>query len=148
MVYIDLDGVLADFQGWAGQFVPGVDYMDVFLYQYEDCFRDLEPIKRGITLLRAIKDPVILTAMPNYADFLDYAAKKGIAAPEATRRYNVMMSNKLTWVNSHIGTVPVIIVPTRKAKTQFAKGNILVDDYDPNIKDWRAAGGIGLLFKA
>lgn len=148
MVYIDLDGVLADFQGWAKQFVPGVDYMDVFLYRYEDCFRDLEPIKRGITLLRAIKDPIILTAMPNYADFLDYAAMKGVAAPEATHRYNVMMSNKLTWVNSHIGAVPVIIVPTRKAKAQFAKGNILIDDYKPNIKDWREAGGIGLLFKA
>lgn len=148
MVYVDLDGVLADFQGWASQFLHEADYMDIFLHRYDQCFRFLDPIERGIILLRQVKDPVILTAMPNHDDFLEYALNEGFSSGEALRRYNVMVSNKLTWVNSHIGDVPVIITPTRKAKAQFAKGNVLVDDYEPNIKDWEAAGGVGLLFRA
>lgn len=151
MVYVDLDGVLANFQAWANQNLdPNADdpYMDLFLRQYDQCFKELEVIERGRILLRSIKDPAILTAMPNVGDFLEYALGEGFTSTEAMRRYQVMMANKLTWVASHLGEIPVIIVPSRTIKAQFARGNVLVDDFEPNIEDWEKAGGVGVLFKA
>ena len=151
MIYVDLDGVLANFQAWADQnFDSDADnpYMDLFLRQYDQCFKELEVIERGRILLRSIKDPAILTAMPNVGDFLEYALGEGFTSTEAMRRYQVMMTNKLTWVASHLGEIPVIIVPSRTVKAQFARGNVLVDDFEPNIVDWEKAGGVGVLFKA
>ena len=151
MVYVDLDGVLANFQAWAdNRLYRTADdpYMELFLRQYDQCFKQLDVIERGRSLLTSLKDPVILTAMPNMDDFIEYALGEGFTSVEAMRRYQIMMANKLTWVASHLGELPVIIVPSRKVKAQFARGNILIDDYEPNIRDWEAAGGTGVLFTA
>lgn len=148
MIYVDLDGVLANFDAWAQQFNPKTDteYMQLFIARYNDCFKDLEPIDAGLKMLERIEAPVILTAMPNHDEFLETGLEMGLPVHEIKRRYEVLRNNKLNWVARYVGEVPVIIVPSRKCKVNYAKGNTLIDDYYKNVDDWVSAGGNGILF--
>jgi 5'(3')-deoxyribonucleotidase len=56
------------------------------------------------------------------------------------------LDGKNEWLDREIGKVPRKFVE-RKDKQQFAKGNILIDDYDKNIKEWTEAGGKAILFR-
>jgi hypothetical protein len=62
-------------------------------------------------------------------------------------------TEKLDWIKKHLGNVPSdrINIVKRSHKQDFAMGktgpNILIDDYQKNIDEWRAAGGIGILYK-
>ena len=58
--------------------------------------------------------------------------------------------DKMTWIKTNMSPVPHNIhLVLRKDKQKYAKyngiPNILIDDYAPNIKEWNAAGGIGIL---
>lgn len=148
MIFVDLDGVLGDFDGWAKSVMaPGQTYLDLFMTEYERCFADLEVIPRGVALLESLNNPVILTALPNHDEFVRWCCNNGLSALEAEWRYGVMSGNKVEWAQRNLGNYPVITVPQRKAKVKFAKGNILIDDYEPNVRDWQAAGGTGILFR-
>ena len=45
------------------------------------------------------------------------------------------------------GNVHLVLREQKKsyAKTKEEKPNVLIDDYDKNIKEWEAKGGIGIL---
>ena len=70
MIFVDLDGVLGDFDGWARSVMaPGQTHLDLFMTEYERCFADLEVIPKGANLLRALnvapgKHKVVLTFHP------------------------------------------------------------------------------------
>lgn len=148
MIFVDLDGVLGDFDGWAKSVMaPGQTYLSLFMTEYERCFANLRVIPRGANLLRALDNPVILTALPNHDEFVWWCRSNGLPASEAERRYGVLSGNKVEWVHRNLGDYPVITVPQRKDKVKFAKGNILIDDYELNVRDWQQAGGIGILFR-
>jgi hypothetical protein len=56
---------------------------------------------------------------------------------------------KIEWVHNHLGHVKAIHLVPREDKQKFAvtkdgKPNLLIDDYEKNIKEWEAAGGIGV----
>ena len=62
--------------------------------------------------------------------------------------------DKLLWVTKNLGRLPRknILIVLRKDKKRFAVSdgtpNILIDDYDKNINEWKNAGGIGILHKS
>jgi hypothetical protein len=56
---------------------------------------------------------------------------------------------KTEWVRKHLGNVEEIHLVPRENKQRFAvtedgKPNLLIDDYEKNIKEWVSAGGIGI----
>jgi len=57
---------------------------------------------------------------------------------------------KMKWLKKNTnfkrGNVHLVIRAQKKsyAKTKEEKPNVLIDDYDKNIKEWDAAGGIGI----
>jgi len=58
--------------------------------------------------------------------------------------------DKMAWIKANMSPIPHNIhLVLRKDKQKYAKlngiPNILIDDYPPNIKEWNAAGGIGIL---
>jgi hypothetical protein len=76
--------------------------------------------------------PTILTAAPNQSKSL-------FADSEAGKR---------RWIRREIGPEHEAraIVCRRHDKPSFAAaGHILIDDFKPTIRDWRAAGGTGIL---
>ena len=61
--------------------------------------------------------------------------------------------DKMAWIKAHMSPVPQHIhLVLRKDKQKYAKSNgipnVLIDDYEPNIKEWNAEGGIGILHKS
>lgn len=55
---------------------------------------------------------------------------------------------KVKFIREHFGNITIIPVPKAISKTKMvhAKGAILVDDYSGNLREWEAAGGIGIRF--
>ena len=143
-IYCDLDDVLVDFlkgvqekvnpeiatrSGW--QKVKKEDWKKVVELS-PDFWADLEWKQDGKQLWNYIKvyDPIILSARPK----TDPDAVKG----------------KLAWIRKHLGSkfAKTAIITMGIMKQEHAgKRNILIDDYDRNIKQWRTAGGIGILHK-
>jgi len=61
--------------------------------------------------------------------------------------------DKMHWIKANMSPFPKEInLVLRKEKQDFAKKNgipnILIDDYNSNIKEWEAKGGIGILHKS
>ena len=55
---------------------------------------------------------------------------------------------KREWVKKHIGNEVFVNCCLSKDKPRYcAKGDILIDDFEPNIREWEKAGGIGILHK-
>lgn len=145
-IYSDMDGVLADFHGQCVKLL-GKPYSDS-AYEHKEAqnvrnqkiantkhFWEEIPLERGFDQYwNFIKhfDPHILTA---YAKWDEENSKRG----------------KVIWNHKYL-KVPAnrFHVVARENKKRYAltdgKPNVLIDDYDKNITEWEAAGGIGIFF--
>ena len=65
------------------------------------------------------------------------------------KRMTTCKPEKIEWVRKHLGNVEHIYLVPRDDKQKFAvtkygTPNLLIDDYEKNIKEWVAKGGIGI----
>ena len=92
---------------------------------------NLEPMSDAMMLWRYIK--------PHQTHILSTPSKRmATCKPE-----------KLEWIRKHLGNVEQIYLVPRENKQKFAvtsdgTPNLLIDDYEKNIKEWVAKGGIGI----
>lgn len=135
-LYLDLDGVMADFDG-AFPSVFGLDHRDLaddtmwmHINGHPTFFRDLPPMAGAIEFFRSVErlKPVILTACPktNYAH---------------------VAAQKRAWVREHLSAtcwVLPVMGGTNKPLFMHNAGDILVDDYARNCQAWEAAGGVAI----
>ena len=145
-IYVDMDGVLADFFTEWGKLMGKDNWRDIGIEQIpaalekirqtENFWLDLPLTSNAKALLSLIKDV------------------KG--------SYNICSSplpgdpnskpHKLEWIKKNLNFFPPkdIIITHDKAKyatTVDGTPNILIDDYGKNIKQWEAAGGVGFKHK-
>jgi len=143
-IYVDMDGVLADFFGdWAK--LMGVD-----------SFRDIKDVNAALEKIKNTDDFWLnLPVTDNAKSLLELIRKvKG--------EYSICSSplpgdknsepHKREWIEKNLAFFPPkeIIITHDKAKfaTQAdGTSNILIDDYGVNIAKWEAAGGIGFKHK-
>lgn len=150
MLYLDLDGVFADFDAQLLNY--GVVNDKTFYHnpknthtpdqlslreRVEECMRtegfweNLPMCPNSLELWDYCQqlNPVILTALPNLKDW-DERVK----------------TEKQNWINKHFGESTSVIYCLRSEKVQYAKSlsDVLVDDNMQNIKEWNDAGGLGL----
>jgi 5'-nucleotidase len=139
-IYVDLDGVLADFDGyytkltgigWDQKEQISNDEKWAALAPHPNFFRDLPWIKDAKRLWNFVKDfdTSILSA--------------------ASSHFPQSKPQKIEWCQRELGLVGdrVIIVDRKREKVPYAKpGSILIDDSQINIDRWNAAGGRGILF--
>ena len=159
-IYVDLDGVLADFDRAAGDL--GFDTSDLNmsssdltedgkvrkqrLYDkiaFSTFYAEL-PFMPGAEELWAHLEPhnpVILTASPNFRHRDD-----GVAA------HNHAADQKRIWCREFLGlATPDRVICTRSkekqnyAMTQSGDPAILIDDRPRNISEWKGSGGYGIL---
>lgn len=145
LVYVDMDGVLADFFGAVAR-VHGV--------------KDWREIRRSDeATTRSAKIPGFfenLPALPNAQDLI-----KGVmhAAGSYSILSSPMQSNversvkeKSKWLADNLKPYPpqeelFSHIKYRYARQADGTPNILIDDYPVNIELWEAHGGIGILYK-
>lgn len=144
VVYVDMDGVLADFFG------------EVASQHNVDYWREIHRKDLGIDQLA--KEPgffASLEPMPNSGKLikavLTLAGRYSILSSPLMSEVEQSSEEKTEWLRKHLRRHPPQAIIFDNDKAKFAQQaddtpNILIDDYDLNIRLWQAAGGIGILY--
>ena len=143
-IYVDMDGVLADFFGeWAKLIgvnnwkqIQNVDAALDKVREQDDFWTNLPMTSNATALLNAIKKfkgkyNILSAPLPN-----DPKSAPG----------------KQEWIKKNLASFPPAKVILDHDKAKYAKQsdgtpNALIDDYGENIKKWEAAGGVGIKHK-
>ena len=140
MIYLDLDGVFADFNGAVQKHCPGLVYQQ----HSKQIWSVLETIPHFFSTLNPLPNPEIY----------DDVARTGVdvqfltALPRATGYLKTAQRDKTDWVHKHIDEwTQVNCVSSWEMKKYFCQGphDILIDDSPRNIEDWIKVGGTGIL---
>jgi hypothetical protein len=133
-IYLDCDGVLADFDGGAARILGlapeafetrhGTGEFWKRLSRADNFFDNLDPLPDAFELYEAVRhrDPVILTGMPDGGHW---------AEPQKRR-----------WAERHFPGVPVIATLAALKREHCHPGDVLVDDRPQHRKLWEDAGGL------
>lgn len=146
MIYIDVDGVIANFEKWGLEKDPDIDgkwddrLPSILSEYYEESFITLEETSycnTFINLYRDNKSVKFLTALPE--NLFDKPFKREVAR-----------LNKIKWLTDRgISEDDIIIVDEPHDKILYCKqGNVLFDDNLSTIKKWRENQGVGILIKS
>jgi hypothetical protein len=141
-LYLDMDGVLADFDKKRDELFPefigktqdqvspemNERFWNTIDEKYPEWFGSLEPMPDFVTLWEYASKlrPVVLTALPR------------------TRQYETIQQ-KQAWLRKYLGPSVPVIACLRKHKADYANRNsILVDDSDVNCAAFEKAGGYSI----
>lgn len=143
-VFLDMDGVLADFFTEAVKLSDSpnkhwsdLDYRDVkrvlnkIVSDHPYFFLDLKPFPTTKTFVQCVHNlaggfSILSSPLSGYAD---------------------CEKQKILWLSKHLHLDPDEIIITDD-KPSHAEGNVLIDDYGYNIRKWEAAGGFGIKYQA
>jgi hypothetical protein len=142
-IFCDMDGTLTDFVGQCNELLS----FDIFKYQEDhgmesiwehiekfgvDFWTKIKWLPKGKELWEFVKpfNPVILSAIPS-TEYAIYPEK-----------------GKNIWIDRELGKdVPRIICRRGEKVDNCHSGDILIDDYEKTIIEWKDKGGIGILHK-
>jgi len=147
-VYVDMDGVLADFFAEYAK-LAGIKSGN---------YRDIPPAKTDPTLNKMIGTD-FFARLPKFAsaDQLIKMVTKlygsyHICSSPLRGDHENSEDQKKIWIKKHLSPAPAsIIITPNKAKYAVQKDgtpNILIDDRGSNISAWEAKGGIGIKYQA
>jgi len=151
IVYLDMDGVLADFFGGV-EFLYGVEHWKELT---NDKTKDLK--KQVIDRITGTDFFAVLPKFPTADALIDMVkkftgGKFSINTSPLRGDHENSAKYKKVWISNNIEQPDEIIVTGRKESYAKNKGtgtpNILIDDRPVNIQRWQAAGGYGILYQA
>lgn len=146
IVYVDMDGVLADLYNHAATLHDVDHYNSMTPEQWETffkdsnaylLFRDISPFPTANKLLNIVKR---------------FAGGYTILSSPLNFDKTGSIKGKREWLEKHIRVFPDNIVfehdKYKYAVQPDGTPNILIDDYGVNINAWRTAGGIAIKYQA
>lgn len=157
-IFIDLDGVLADFhRGVLEQY--GINLKEIS-YSEKELSSALKK-KKAMMWAHIRKNPEFWLNLPEMFDaqllwqkFAVYDPVILTAAPrtfrEGSPEFNIVGEMKHEWAKTHLSSGVKLVCTTVSKKHHFIETgfhNVLFDDNTANIANWRNAGGIGILHK-
>lgn len=144
IIYVDLDGVLVDFDSGFKSISGGLDKFEYIK-------------KNGVDGLWKLINShgqewwANLNWMPDGTKLWSAIENKNvkILTSGSTRNTGTMAINgKKQWVANHLGPIETIVVNNSHDKQKYArKGDILIDDLPSNITEWNSKNGIGILHR-
>ena len=146
IVYVDMDGVLADLYNHAAELHDVDHYNQMTPAQWEEffkdsnayhLFRDIQPFATANQLLELVKK---------------YAGGYTILSSPLSFDRAGSIKGKSEWLKKHIKVAPDRVVFEHE-KYKYAvqpdgTPNILIDDYGVNTRAWDAAGGTAVKYQA
>ena len=141
--YIDLDGVCADFFSAAVKLSPAphAAWRDM---EFRDVKKALEQVKRTpqffLNLYPYPTANTLVQSVQNIAGGFSI-----LSSP--LEGYERCAEEKVLWISEHLHIEPEEIIITHN-KPVYAAGNVLIDDYGLNVREWEAAGGYGIQYQA
>ena len=149
-IFIDMDGVLTDFERRFEQFagVTPDEYMSQKTIQVgekkaNEEFWNLVDKQIGVRFWAG------MPWMPEGEKLYKYIKKYKPTILTSPSREESSRIGKGVWVKRNMSGVPVKFGYGADGKAKFAGPNkILIDDREDNISAWKAAGGVGILFKS
>ena len=142
-VYIDMDGVLADFFSEALKLSPSpvAAWRDM---EYRDIRKSLDRVRKTPKFFENLHmypgSKTLVQSVINL--FGEYHI-----CSSPLEGYSDCVMEKIEWLRQNMDIAPASIEITTD-KTQFADGNILIDDYGVNIQNWERSGGFGIKYQA
>lgn len=143
-VYLDLDGVLADFNGTTDRILKDLHGPD---FDW-----DTEVRKPMWGLVGDIKDLYSrLDVLPDAHELVEYVGRYGnveiLTAIPRRGYFPDAVDHKREWVAKHFPEIKHInFGPYAKDKQyHYRRGDILIDDTSPNVNQWIARGGYAVL---
>ena len=142
MLYIDLDGVLANFDGKVLE-ITGKYPSELTT---KELWKTLERVDNFYYSLD------IIEGSEEFLNYILYTSQVGVeiltALPSPSKKLRTSSNDKIMWVYDKLD--PYIItncVSNWRMKTYFCRNDddILIDDQEKNIVNWQEAGGIGIL---
>lgn len=145
IVYVDMDGVLADFFGEVAR-EHDVEY-----------WREIHRKDLGID--QVAQEPGFFEMLPKLPNagylmkgVLDLAGKYSILSSPLLSNVEQSSKEKAEWLEKHLPNHPPRAIVFDHEKYKYARQadgtpNILIDDWETNIRLWEANGGIGILHK-
>ena len=148
-VYLDMDGVLADFDQRFRD-LSGMEPSEFENKYGRKAFWDLIDEEHKIKFWVGIKPMDGASALVDAVKDYDYEL---LTSPSAKKQSYL---GKILWVKNHTGDVfpskPRINFKKAKekhlVKPQLAKTDILIDDREDTIGRWNTAGGTGIVYKS
>jgi hypothetical protein len=147
-VYVDMDGVLADFFTEYAK-LAGIESGN---------YRDIPPAKTDPTLDKMVgtdffaRLPKFPTADKLLEIVVQSADSYNICSSPLRGDHEGSAHYKKVWINKHLNIPPknIYIVANKAKYAKNANGmpNVLIDDRGSNISAWEAAGGIGIKYQA
>lgn len=144
-LYLDMDGVVADFNGYAERVLRKKTLDDRWaegewrrLKDNLRIYRDLDKTPEADRLVEYCRRYCL---EKNYELMFLTAVPKGNDVRWA-------FYDKVNWIREHYGDIPVMFGPYSTDKQLHCQpGDILIDDRTSNIEEWQAAGGIAIKHK-
>jgi 5'(3')-deoxyribonucleotidase len=141
-LYLDMDGVVADFDEYAARTLDLPPSQGIYpddkwqkLAENKRIYRDLIKTPYADQLVEECKD---LALTKEYDLYFLTAVPKGNDIQWA-------FYDKVIWAQTNFPGIPVMFGPYSKDKWRHCSaGDILIDDRSSNIDEWRSAGGIAI----
>jgi 5'(3')-deoxyribonucleotidase len=144
IVYVDMDGTLADFFGEVAKREGATDWREAHrikdrveqVARKPGFFEELQPLPNAGKLIFNV---------------LKLAGSYCILSAPLQREIEQSSEEKAEWMERHLHRHPpeeIIFAVQKEHYARQADGtpNILIDDFDTNIRLWEANGGIGILY--
>lgn len=146
IVYVDMDGVLADLFNYAGNLHNVDHYTKITKDQWEEFFKNTN----AYNLFRSL--PAFPTANRLLQIVKQYAGGYTILSSPLNFDKAGSIKGKKEWLDTHISVSPDNAIfdheKYKYAKQADGTPNILIDDFSTNINAWQTHGGIGIKYQA